>query len=413
MISPEADILLAIHALKDSLRETSTDVICRHVYGHQDSSRTRAKPPHSDGVGLPSRPPRETLINIECDRIATETSRVCTSSDNVDHMPPAHSMPYPGSRACFRIGPRWITTNTHQEILWAQQSRTTLDYCRTKYHWDPPTLGSIHWEVIRLARSKIGKTQFMQTSKIMHGWLPVMHMHGHSTGITVCPCCGNPDETMDHLLQCESPQMRRTRSEAYICFRKKCAALNLPLQPFTALMSYIRHAFLGEELEEASTTLTRATYSQQATVGSTMLLRGFITKRWAALFSRYGTPLPTHLLSKILRFIWSDLIGPVWTARNDTLHNSVNKLQSLEQDTLNTRLQWFLENGLDAISFHDQFLLSFSVEDIDTMTLHIRRERCRQLEVAQQAYRIEKTQRKRGQTTITSFFRRTPQPTAI
>jgi hypothetical protein len=111
-------------------------------------------------------------------------------------MPPTLEPPYEGSLCCLKIGSRWIPTNVPAEVLWAHQTRSSWDYCRMKYGWDQTTMGSIHWDAIRNARVNMTRTKFTMTSKLMHRWLPVMHMHGHTTGVTTCPGCGANDELL-------------------------------------------------------------------------------------------------------------------------------------------------------------------------------------------------------------------------
>ena len=78
----------------------------------------------------------------------------------------------------------------------------------TKYEWTEATFASIFWAGIGRARQRGSPTQLMQTSKILHGWLPVNHMLGHMTQITQCPGCQTRDETFYHLFRCPHPQMQ-------------------------------------------------------------------------------------------------------------------------------------------------------------------------------------------------------------
>jgi hypothetical protein len=135
MIQPDADILLAIHQLRSTLLANGTTVICRHIYGHQDS-RKRTTPavlsdsPDSDSDDFASHPsisdrsdpdgtsPRRqhtldtpTLINIACDRLATETSSTALQGAVNELMPSTLRYPLPGSRAMLCIGTTWITSH--------------------------------------------------------------------------------------------------------------------------------------------------------------------------------------------------------------------------------------------------------------------------------------------------------------
>jgi len=242
MVKPDADILLAIHHLRTYMESRCT-ILCRHIYGHQDTRRrTPAVFSHDDKSQIAddhlsspswlfptdeavdedikedipttptihdptvslSRPgtarsaPLSVLSNIECDRLATETSKIALQGDHRTDLPPTLAPPYPGTRAMLRIGTTWITSNYKHHILSARWTTPIKKYCREKYGWPQNVVDDIAWQSIRAARNKCSPTQVTQTSKIMHDWLPVMHMQAHTTGTAQCPSCLHDDETLDH-----------------------------------------------------------------------------------------------------------------------------------------------------------------------------------------------------------------------
>ena len=117
MLNSDADILLAISHTRQQLTE-QTDILCRHVYGHQDTrcpkqSNLRSIDSDEDsefGMGLEedSDAPHtvetrksekmklltSVRVNIECDRIATETVEVASRGGNPPNMPQVLSLPY-------------------------------------------------------------------------------------------------------------------------------------------------------------------------------------------------------------------------------------------------------------------------------------------------------------------------------
>lgn len=118
MLNADADIILAIGHVRQQLSGRA-NIICRHVYGHQDSRQTRAtetigqeewesdtseteddddehQPTRSPDTGTPTKLPISVQLNIECDRIATETVKAAIS--NTDPVSPlVLNLPYPGS----------------------------------------------------------------------------------------------------------------------------------------------------------------------------------------------------------------------------------------------------------------------------------------------------------------------------
>ena len=345
------------------------------------------------------------MINIECDRIADETAQFAVECNGLD-LPPTIGIPLPGSLAGLRIGTTWITTNLASEISQAHHSQAIREYCCLKYNWSNAIMGTIHWEVTRIARRRGSPTDFMRSSKLMHGWLPVMHMHGHTTGVTICPGCGDPCETVDHMLLCPNPRMRQAREDAYLVFRAKCRRMDLPMDFFTDFTGYVKAVLWGIPSPTALSGILSLTFRQQDAIGPGMLLRGYLAKGWAVALMRLNTQLPHQTLAKILRIIWDDIVAHIWTTRNDILHRNTNHLNSLEHDALGHRLHWFRLNRRDVLSFRDQFLINFGQSDVEGMTHDVRRALVQHLEVAQQAYLKERAQVDAGQTVITRFFQR-------
>lgn len=120
--------------------------------------------------------PLSVTANIEADRLATETAKIARDRGCRQDMPPVMMPPYPGSRALLKIGTTWITGKLGTHINNAHWTQTLRDYCKRKYTWSDTVFDSIDWKLIDTARKKYTLTQLMQTSKIMHDSLPVMHM---------------------------------------------------------------------------------------------------------------------------------------------------------------------------------------------------------------------------------------------
>ncbi len=165
-----------------------------------------------------------------------------------------------------------------REIMAALHTPSAREYCSTKYGWSTAVMNTVHWELIRLARRRGNPTKFMHTSKLLHGWLPVMQMLGHTTGVTICPGCGTPSESVDHLFECPHPLMRTARDTFFSLFRAKCRRMDLPLDFFEAFSGYVHWALTGDTRPITnSTTLTYA-IRQQDQIGRMMVLRGFLAK---------------------------------------------------------------------------------------------------------------------------------------
>ena len=146
----------------------------------------------------------EAKINIACDELAIETSAAVLANGVPESLPSTLQLPYAGSKALLKLGKTWITSKYKSAIRKACWDARTKEYCTSKYEWSEETLDSVYWKSIGQVRRQMTKTKFMQTSKIMHGWLPTMHMRQHITGISQCPGCACQDETIDHMVACEA-----------------------------------------------------------------------------------------------------------------------------------------------------------------------------------------------------------------
>ncbi len=298
MLQPEADVLLAIHSLRHRLDSNRTKVICRHIYVHQDSCRqptpvifddTKMSCPSSSTStsdsattfsthALTSTHQRLDLprqINIGCDRLATEMSTAVLSHGVTPTLLPTLAPPLPGSHAMLRISDNWITSHHCQHIHWEHHAYALWDYCMTKYGWDNDTFDSIDWDVIKRVRSHCTSTQQMQTSKILHDWLPVMHMMSHMTSNTQCPGCSCTNETIQHLLHCPHLLMKAKRDEIVAALQKEGLKAHLPWVLLGVLSDYILGTITANTLIDATRRFHHS-LAAQARIGVNHLLRGFI-----------------------------------------------------------------------------------------------------------------------------------------
>lgn len=263
-------------------------------------------------------------------------------------------------------------------------------------------------EVIRIARRRGTPTQFMHSSKLLHGWLPVMHMHGHTTRILACPGCDFPSEMVDHLFQCSHPFMQKARDDSFILFRAKCQRIDLPLASYTAFTEYVHSTLLGQPPPTSMLLIIQQTIRQQNLIGQGMILHGFLAKGWAVTLLRANTMLPHQTVAKLLRLIWDVTVAQGWSTRNDILHHQANHNTTLENDSLGTRLDWFHNHHVEALSYHDRFLINFDLTDIVGMSHEVRRALVTNLEVAHAAYLLERTHQPRQQHRIMTDFERKP-----
>ena len=421
MSKPDADILLAITTLRHKFNSCS--ITQRHVYGHQDTRRpaTHHNPLNSpasshsqdsfSNMSFSGEEPKHastnqtaTRLNILCDEIAGAAAQEViqgTYPTTATIQPP-----YPGSKALLRIGDLWITSHVPRHINKAYHTVAILDYCKKKYNWTQATCDSIYWEGIGRARQRGNRTQLMQTSKIMHGWLPVNHIVGRVTQITQCPGCHHRDETMDHLFHCPNLVIRRTIDERLRALSTFFVKSRISRRFSVPFLEFLLAYFAQNPEPHTIHTLAQEAFQGQMDIGQNLLLRGFISVEWLHLLRHTRHDRPEIIMTNIVWFLWHEVVIPIWKARNDLLHRSQNLTTSATETKLDERLCWFLDNKHTALSRTDLFLTRYSREDLPSLSLNAKKEWVRHLELARAAWDIERLQVQKGQRVITQFFAR-------
>ena len=430
MLTADADILLAISHTRKEM--TDTTFLCRHVYGHQDSRRQKTtgeqrtdaeedsnqerKTSGEEDTDIDSTPhmtkpkktqeillPLSARLNIECDKLATETIQAPPSDESASPLPQVLQLPYPGSKALLNIDSKWITSQQRRYICRGKQGQSLIDYCRQRYGWDQTTFDAVYWTAIRTVRANSTSTQQRQTSKIMHGWLPVGHMHGHATGNTHCPGCPCTDETMDHLFRCPNEVLMKKKDDLVTQIRTKGISNGIPrviMETLSRILYDLIHGNVSTVPDHPS--LARAVRSQMM-IGTRLLPRGFIAKDWLECLKDFGVQQPEQKMSKLLKLIWFEFTDTLWRDRNEIAHGSNSQSREHERETWASKLRWYLENK-HVIAPTDQFVLSFTEEGIDTMPTLTRRQLVQNLERLERVFAVEQRVRATGQRTIRSYF---------
>ncbi len=403
LMAPDADVLMAIRLLRRQL--SVTQVICRHIRGHQDTrqmpsnvssedddsehdSRTRGEPT----LSLPAR------LNVLCDRLANETAAAVLSEGVAPDLPPVLSLPYAGSRALLKIGGTWVTSQYRTAIHAAHWDGITQAYCCKKYHWSDEVFHSVDWDTIGSVRRKLTPAQFTRTSKIMHDWLPVMHMQAHMTGNAHCPGCPHPDETLDHMFRCRNVRLVRLRASILTELGKKTLRLGIPRVVRDALLQILWDYTSGSTPVLPRTPCVRRAVESQLQIGIRMFPRGFLSLKWTDLLTDLSIPFPMRKMAGFLKLLWLDFVEPLWRARNKISHQRANLHALAEAVTVTERLSWYLDNP-HVISHGDQQqFLTYTRDSVALMTPFARATLIRDLDTVRALFVIENQQRASGQS---------------
>ena len=416
MLLPDADILLAIKHTRTQL-ERGTKLISRHIYGHQDSRQPNITTHLKRHTTSNQDPPEQTLtaskptlnlparLNIECDKLATWTSDTVIKQGGAPPLGPTTTLPYTGSRALLNIGGTWITTESKPHILKARWKQPIRLYCCKKYKWTPAVFDTVDWKAVKSARTSLTQTQLMQTSKIIHGWLPVGHMRAHTTGSSQCPGCNCNDETFDHLLRCTNKTLRLKREEVLLTLRQKLLKLRFPRVIMEAVCRLLLDHMAGAVPTIPDHEGIAAAVTSQLQIGLHLLPRGIISAKWKDLLDEFSVEHPDRVIAGFLKTLWNDFVDQIWRCRNELAHHKDNLTQQINEESWASRLLWFLAHKHE-IAHTDHFLLTFNAEDIQRMSGFSRRRLVTNLEKVRAAFITEKSQKQRGQHVITEYFTR-------
>ena len=230
-------------------------------------------------------------------------------------------------------------------------------------------------------------------------------MHGHVTGLKQCPACAHPDETLDHLFYCRHPALVRARAQALQSVRQKGKSLHM-LQIFVETFFGMLTTYFADEeytIRRRNKRLNEAIEAQKL-IGTQFLPRGFFAIHWYHALESLKCEHADWKLANFLFHIWTEVTNSIWTARNEIVHYGNNLSRQADESRIDRRLTWFYLNHREVLAHTDYRLVRFDIEALHTMTLASKRERLRQLEVAEATYKIEKQARDAGQQIITRFF---------
>ena len=350
---------------------------------------------------------KEAKMNVACDKVASETTRLRLEQDEMPPLPELLCLPLPGQKAMLKVGSRYVTSKHKPTIYKARRTEPMRIYMRKKYGWTDEEIDSINELSIGRVRRRMTHTRQRQTSKIMHGWLPTMHMRRHITGISQCPGCSHADETIEHLLRCPHPLMARKRKEVLLQLQKKGLEARIPRVIVRALCDVTRKYFdSDDDFHVSHMTEIREAIRQQEALGMRYMLRGFLVKGWEAAIAATGARHPDRLADTMLRLIWDEIIDPMWATRNDILHRQQNNFDAVEQEQMAERMQWYIQHKGEALSSYNQSLVRFDEGTIHRLSRRTRREWLRQLDNAKAAYERDRRTMARPQQRITRYFQR-------
>jgi len=187
------DVYAAIRSTLSDLAPIQVQL--RHVKGHQDQHPR------------PSRLPLPAILNIECDKRASEyliTAR---------RMKPQPNLPIPQSYPLLKIAGQIIVRNIQSSLRDAASTPDYREYLRKKLKWSARDCENVNWISLKMAIQKFERNDQQRLQKFLHDWLPLRaspHMSQPASDHS-CPVCHQNNEDLWHFLECQHP----TRHPAY------------------------------------------------------------------------------------------------------------------------------------------------------------------------------------------------------
>lgn len=344
-------------------------------------------------------------MNVACDEYAGEAAR--------EHMEcpeaPAHDIlqpPYEGSKAMLKIGDLWITSDYDNNIHFASTAPALRKYCRKRHKWDNKTMELINWNMIDSIRKKQNWSDFVRSMKLLHGWLPIMHNLGKYKHITQCPGCECPDETFLHLFNCSHHLMAEAREDALEKIRDTCRLMKIADSYSQAFLSCIKCGIkqtvapVPKHPHELATAV-----KHQNRIGTHKMLQGYLAKSWGDALRATGYKGDYRLgLTRLHKILWEHLFQRIWDTRNYVLKKTPNQYNTVEDATLEQKLNWYRENRHTVLSLQDRHLANIDSDEIKKMGRLTRRKWIKHLDRLHDIHKKQNCPRDEGQPTITNHF---------
>ena len=389
VMAAEMDMIMALQQLQ---AESIHDIAFFWVKGHADKDRPVSKLTN------------EEQMNVQCDTNAND----CVAADTPDHP----FTPLPGTRAMLKLGTKWITSRYEDRIRDAHTSVAIREYAIKRLNITGAIYDEIDWPAIGRVQKRHKSHRKIRTVKMLWRWLPVGHNWRHHGATTdICPGCGTPDETFDHLLACDNPLLKKTREDGVAAILRVGKARGIPLRVLHAALRVLRITTHPNDNTPVPTnnvrdhvTIRHAIDSQQR-IGFARMATGFLSTKWfEAIQACSMVEYPQQCLDDMLALIWDHLCEPVWHCRNRIFHAPHNQTTLPEMSQQIDRLLWYLKYQREALDYRHHFLIDYDAESVQRTTRGWRHSRVAILDHAHKSYKTECNQKAAGQRVITQYM---------
>jgi len=247
----------------------------------------------------------------------------------------------------------------------------------------------------------------IRTSKMMYRLLPVGHNWRKCNLMTDrCPCCGEPDETFEHLMQCPNKELEIVRTAAICELRREGTALKVPARAMDAIVAIVFAVFNGtEDIERTHSEAINQAVDSQRAIGFYHMAVGFISLQWVDTLEALGVTHPQTMMEQIHALLLDGVCERIWEVRNSIKHDKEKNAASFEEErSLSDKLCWFLRNHHEALDYRHRFLVDYTADDIQRWKLTTKRAKVSLLENAARFYENLNEQHAAQQSTIDDWL---------
>ena len=111
-------------------------------------------------------------------------------------------------------------------------------------------------------------------------------------------------------------------------------------------------------------------------------------------------------MNTLLRLVWDTIMDPLWQERNEIKHNKDNEYNAADDERLSVRIVWYVDHRQELMNYHDQFLVGIDLSRLSRMRQETKRKWINNLDTAENAWEIEREQRRKNQQVLIRFFGR-------
>ena len=298
--------------------------------------------------------------NIQCDADAEDCIK--------RNLTPPPFEPIEGYRAILKLNGQWITLNIRRHVLYAGTAPALQEYACKRLNISKEVYLTINWPAIAKVRAHHPINKVIRISKMIYRWMPVGHnWHKCKLPSDKCPCCGCPDETFHHLLQCTNIRMTKVRRAGLSKIRLQCKQSKLPVKFTDTIISILGSFCRGEELKPHWSTepIQQAVEAQQR-IGIYHMAVGLFALEWNTALEASKVDQPQTEMELIIDSIWDNLCKPLWLERNQIKHNEANNhCKYDERNSLTDKLKWYHRHQDEVLDYRHRIFANY-----DPTTLH-------------------------------------------